>query len=140
MYGEMKTSQSKWLVILVAVCLLASLAVAVIVYLLLADRPLVLSSEASSSATLSSVNTPAVDNYSRPIHVLVIGHGGSGHDGADLADTVMVAQIVPMSKKLNLYNLPRDLWVKLPFAATALTRSEERRVGKECRSRWSPYH
>ena len=23
---------------------------------------------------------------------------------------------------------------------TALTRSEERRVGKECRSRWSPYH
>ena len=23
---------------------------------------------------------------------------------------------------------------------TKLTRSEERRVGKECRSRWSPYH
>src|SRR2546425_5507140 len=23
---------------------------------------------------------------------------------------------------------------------TGLTRSEERRVGKECRSRWSPYH
>ena len=29
-----------------------------------------------------------------------------------------------------------------PSAATSscLTRSEERRVGKECRSRWSPYH
>ena len=24
--------------------------------------------------------------------------------------------------------------------SVALTRSEERRVGKECRSRWSPYH
>ena len=24
--------------------------------------------------------------------------------------------------------------------ATELDRSEERRVGKECRSRWSPYH
>ena len=24
--------------------------------------------------------------------------------------------------------------------ATAIARSEERRVGKECRSRWSPYH
>ena len=24
--------------------------------------------------------------------------------------------------------------------ATGSTRSEERRVGKECRSRWSPYH
>ena len=23
---------------------------------------------------------------------------------------------------------------------TTLVRSEERRVGKECRSRWSPYH
>ena len=25
-------------------------------------------------------------------------------------------------------------------AANARSRSEERRVGKECRSRWSPYH
>ena len=25
-------------------------------------------------------------------------------------------------------------------ASLATTRSEERRVGKECRSRWSPYH
>ena len=27
---------------------------------------------------------------------------------------------------------------KIPMNIT--TRSEERRVGKECRSRWSPYH
>ena len=27
-----------------------------------------------------------------------------------------------------------------PAIASALARSEERRVGKECRSRWSPYH
>ena len=26
------------------------------------------------------------------------------------------------------------------FVHSSLTRSEERRVGKECRSRWSPYH
>ena len=26
------------------------------------------------------------------------------------------------------------------FYPKAMTRSEERRVGKECRSRWSPYH
>ena len=32
--------------------------------------------------------------------------------------------------------------VNLQLGATRilLTRSEERRVGKECRSRWSPYH
>ena len=27
-----------------------------------------------------------------------------------------------------------------PGAPTVISRSEERRVGKECRSRWSPYH
>src|SRR2546422_832787 len=33
---------------------------------------------------------------------------------------------------------PRDRAVAQP--ATVCARSEERRVGKECRSRWSPYH
>ena len=28
----------------------------------------------------------------------------------------------------------------LCLAAVSVIRSEERRVGKECRSRWSPYH
>ena len=30
--------------------------------------------------------------------------------------------------------------VKNQEETAATTRSEERRVGKECRSRWSPYH
>ena len=30
--------------------------------------------------------------------------------------------------------MPKNVW------GEAVTRSEERRVGKECRSRWSPYH
>src|SRR3712207_9377635 len=29
---------------------------------------------------------------------------------------------------------------EITFLLTAAVRSEERRVGKECRSRWSPYH
>ena len=29
---------------------------------------------------------------------------------------------------------------ELKILADSLHRSEERRVGKECRSRWSPYH
>src|SRR5690348_17798002 len=32
------------------------------------------------------------------------------------------------------------LAAQLDFSATPRFRSEERRVGKECRSRWSPYH
>ena len=30
--------------------------------------------------------------------------------------------------------------IKTDHSAITLSRSEERRVGKECRSRWSPYH
>ena len=29
---------------------------------------------------------------------------------------------------------------KMPATMMSAERSEERRVGKECRSRWSPYH
>src|SRR5215213_4162172 len=31
-------------------------------------------------------------------------------------------------------------WTNMSIEHTARQRSEERRVGKECRSRWSPYH
>ena len=31
-------------------------------------------------------------------------------------------------------------WLETPIYCAYLLRSEERRVGKECRSRWSPYH
>src|SRR2546425_409764 len=31
-------------------------------------------------------------------------------------------------------------WVAVPAPSVIVERSEERRVGKECRSRWSPYH
>ena len=37
--------------------------------------------------------------------------------------------LIPIKTDLKSYNLPEEC-----------TRSEERRVGKECRSRWSPYH
>ena len=35
--------------------------------------------------------------------------------------------------------LPHQTFVKAAYARS-IVRSEERRVGKECRSRWSPYH
>jgi len=45
--------------------------------------------------------------------------------------------------KLLQFDLLKETWnrTNLQFAKPgALVRSEERRVGKECRSRWSPYH
>ena len=47
------------------------------------------------------------------------------------------------AKEHNLKNIdvkiPRDKFVVVT-GLSGSGRSEERRVGKECRSRWSPYH
>ena len=40
--------------------------------------------------------------------------------------------------KLNLENINK--FIERRKANKSQLRSEERRVGKECRSRWSPYH
>src|SRR3712207_8152807 len=44
---------------------------------------------------------------------------------------------VTPEKKIFQGNFDLDVFQLLCFS---LIRSEERRVGKECRSRWSPYH
>ena len=41
----------------------------------------------------------------------------------------------PMQALMSSFPFPNDVW-----ADKNVPRSEERRVGKECRSRWSPYH
>ena len=48
-----------------------------------------------------------------------------------------------MSDPLLIARTPNTELFLLPGMANRhglITRSEERRVGKECRSRWSPYH
>ena len=43
---------------------------------------------------------------------------------------------VEITKEISMLNIA----MKMFFVVTVPVRSEERRVGKECRSRWSPYH
>ena len=49
-------------------------------------------------------------------------------------ELVTETMVVPVGKFVETITRPTSAAVK--FAV----RSEERRVGKECRSRWSPYH
>ena len=42
------------------------------------------------------------------------------------------------SKKILLGFMSKSVFPM--FSSKSIIRSEERRVGKECRSRWSPYH
>ena len=43
-------------------------------------------------------------------------------------------------KSLSLINDSTYTLLQVPYYNLKGNRSEERRVGKECRSRWSPYH
>src|SRR3712207_7880861 len=56
-------------------------------------------------------------------------------DNAELAEEAVSGELSP---SLTTLLSPFDpvVWDR----ARAMERSEERRVGKECRSRWSPYH
>src|SRR5258708_38574018 len=55
--------------------------------------------------------------------------------GALLLDRDAMNKIADLVKAEDFYQRGHQL-----IAQAAFTRSEERRVGKECRSRWSPYH
>ena len=64
--------------------------------------------------------TKAIEDVSLEIQkgqfIAVLGHNGSGKS--------------TLAKHINALLVPTE----------GTMRSEERRVGKECRSRWSPYH
>lgn len=45
------------------------------------------------------------------VHILLLGIAGSGHDGPNLTDTIMVASYQPTSAQVDLISLPRDLWL-----------------------------
>ena len=52
---------------------------------------------------------------------------------------LVLLQLAAYSAGLEAADMP-DWLAKSPEALRNSSRSEERRVGKECRSRWSPYH
>ena len=78
-------------------------------------------------------------------NVVLLGHGGAGK--TTLAEAM--AYLAGLTNRLGRVedgNTVSDYdkeEIKRHFSITTSlipVRSEERRVGKECRSRWSPYH
>src|SRR6266487_4287322 len=70
----------------------------------------------------------------------IVGAAALGSDGILYLYADPVAD-VPRVKDMTTTRLLAEAksWVE-PYELALGTRSEERRVGKECRSRWTPYH
>jgi LCP family protein required for cell wall assembly len=51
------------------------------------------------------------ENVPDKMNVLLIGVGGEGHDGENLTDTIIMAEIDNLEKKINLISIPRDFLV-----------------------------
>lgn len=48
------------------------------------------------------------------VNILIMGYGGSGHDGAYLTDSLVVMSVMPQSHHTTLISVPRDLWIQYP--------------------------
>ena len=59
-----------------------------------------------------------------------------------LREEITAGRLAAGERLPSLRLLSKNLGISVTTVETAYntTRSEERRVGKECRSRWSPYH
>jgi len=59
--------------------------------------------------------TPTPDP-NKPFAIALMGYGGGTHEGGTLTDSILVAQFIPLEKKIKLISIPRDLWIPLPIA------------------------
>ena len=68
------------------------------------------------------------------------GFGGFDDERETLLHTALFKQVSSEEARELLPYLQHAEYDKGDFIFREGDRSEERRVGKECRSRWSPYH
>ena len=94
------------LVVLLLVCIIGVLTITT------AQRVLAFGSAISTQSPLST-QTSYMGTGDR-VNLLVMGFGGSGHDGAYLTDSMLVMSLLPQSHHTTLISVPRDLWVQIP--------------------------
>src|SRR5256885_16350800 len=97
------------------------------------------SARAAQEAAISSIPITTDDNLD-PITLVFTGYAPSWWVASNIADWSDSAYCSgPKTVNGNAYNYTLEHPDPTGIACFG-PRSEERRVGKECRSRWSPYH
>ena len=64
------------------------------------------------SITIAGSATPTPDPLA-PRNILLLGYGGSDHDGGLLTDTIIVAHVDPRNNNITLVSVPRDIWIPI---------------------------
>ena len=110
-----------------------------------AGRPLILLHGGLASGEMFGPVLPQLAERHQVITPDLQGHGRTADIDRPIDVRLMAGDIAALIDHLRLdkpdlvgYSLGGG--VALHTAAQYPARSEERRVGKECRSRWSPYH
>ncbi|MBI1908370.1 LCP family protein [Candidatus Uhrbacteria bacterium] len=66
------------------------------------------------SRLVGSGDKPVAGEADDRINFLLMGIGGAGHDGPQLADTMIFGSFKPSTHELGMLSIPRDLYVSIP--------------------------
>lgn len=57
------------------------------------------------------IDIPIIKEEDQSFNVLLLGIGGGTHEGPELTDTIIFANINPKQNTVNLISIPRDFWM-----------------------------
>lgn len=74
-------------------------------------------------APVSTSSSPLVNRIKRgeTVTFMLAGYGGNNHAGEWLTDTILLLRFDPKSGRVVQVNIPRDLYVYIPFAGSTTT-------------------
>src|SRR2546426_11437096 len=111
-------------------------------------RPATASPTSWYTASVGARGPPSTGRITGPLHAPPLRVDAasmriafvSANSHFDVRFRKIAASVRTAGHELVFIGIDRDPAVELPDPPDGVVRSEERRVGKECRSRWSPYH
>src|SRR2546425_1774522 len=90
--------------------------------------------------TLTNRSTKPLPSSGWAIYFNALPSAVPGSVGSGFIIEDVIADLHPLAPAAGFAGLAPGASIRIPYLTGLLLRSEERRVGKEGRSRWSPYH
>jgi LCP family protein required for cell wall assembly len=88
----------------------------IIMSIITIPRALAFGSAISTQPPLSVSGDMSTNNRT---NMLIMGYGGTGHDGAYLTDSLLVVSLLPQNHHTSLVSVPRDLWIQNQYTTAS---------------------